>query len=426
MATKRTVRKQGSLTELVPGKKYRIKLFVGWVPNPKHPSGKKRRYFTQTVNGTRNKAQEILDDLIRARADNSLDIDALDLTVGAYLERWIADVSKRDVRESTSEKQASMLRKDAIRLLGKVRLADLSTAHIDKLISTLQHDRSLSAASINYHVTTLSKALNKAVAWNLITSNPVRGASLPKIEPRDLIVLEPAELIEFQINALRRRSGAPLLLLLASTGVRPSEAYALRWSDVDLPGGRIQINRSLVRYKGGYRFDRPKTKRSQRLVTLNSSLVKLLEALKESTRTSSSGLVFPNSVGEPLHGSTVFHKVFTPVLETTPHLSAHKKQAMRMYDLRHSHATFLLLHNTHPKVVSERLGHSSVQITLDTYSHVLPSMQHEAALVVESLYDEGVRARTETLQKEAEQRLAPLKKKLRQELSAYCDWLVTR
>lgn len=423
MTKRRTVRKQGSIKELIPGKKYRIKLFVGWVPNPKQAGGKRRRYHSQTIHGTRSQAQEVLDGLVRGKTDETLDLDALDLTVGAYLERWITHVSKRDVRESTSEKQIYMLRTDIIPLLGSLRLSSLSTIHVDKLITYLQEERSLSPRSVRYYVATLSKALNKARTWGLINSNPVKGSSLPKLEPREITVLEPEELIRFLINSLQRRFGAPLLLLLASTGVRPSEAYALRWEDVDLVGGRIHINRTLVRYTGGYQFDRPKTKRSQRLVTLNASMVTLLEALKVAMRPSPSDLVFPNTVGEPLHGSTVYHKIFTPVLQSTPKLCDVKKRTLRMYDLRHSHATHLLLRNTHPKIVSERLGHSTVQITLDTYSHVLPSMQYEAALVVESLYEDEALEDAVTLQEEADKQLAPLKVELRQELSNYCDWL---
>lgn len=421
--SKRTVRKQGTLMELIPGKKYLIRLFLGWVPDPRRAGGKKRKYYTQTVYGTRSNAQEILDELIRAKSDDSLDIDAVDLTVEAYLERWIKQVSTRDVRESTSETQIAMLRKDIIPVLGRLRLASLSTAHVDRLISTLQDNRGLAARTVHYNIRTLSKALNKAIAWNLISTNPVKGASLPKIEPRDLIVFDTAEAIRFQITALQRRKGAPLLLLLAGTGMRPAEAYALRWSDVDLLGNRVHINRSLVRYTGGYRFDLPKTKRSKRLITLNSSLTKLLEALKRSAKGAPGDLVFPNGVGEPLHGSHVYNKIFTPVLNATPHLDDVKKSEMRMYDLRHSHASYLLLRNTHPKVVSERLGHSSVQLTLDTYSHVLPSLQYEAAQVVESLYDENLRVNPQRHQRAEDRRLAPLKRELRQELSAYCEWL---
>lgn len=420
---KRTVRKQGSLKELVPGQKYLIKLFVGWVRDPKNPGRMKRKYLTMTFRGTRSEAQAELDKHVRAKTDGSLDLDSVNLTVGAYLERWIEQVSELGVRQSTSEKQAAMLRADVMPLLGGIKLASLSTKDVDKLIAVLQKDRDLSARTVLYYVATLSKALNKAVTWGLLNANPVKGASLPRVEPTDLVVLEPAELIRFQKTALKQRHGAPLLMLLANTGARPAEAYALRWKDVDLSGARLHINRSLVRFAGGYKFDRPKTKRSQRAVAINASLVKVLSALKEASKASPSDLVFPNTTGQPLHGSFVYHKLFKPVRDATPKLDPAKRKGMRLYDLRHTHATYLLLQNTHPKVVSERLGHATVQITLDTYSHVLPSMQVEAALVVEDLFQDGMRNAAVALQRNAEVELAPLKKELLEALDEYCAWL---
>lgn len=178
------------------------------------------------------------------------------------------------------------------------------------------------------------------------------------------------------------------------TGLRRSELLGLRWQDVDLDLATLSVVQTLHHVpKKGYVFREPKTKRSRRLVDLSPSLALLLREhranqelerkLLESSITSDD-LIFCCSDGNPLPPNSVT-KAFKRIVKSMGISN------IRFHDLRHTHATIMLSQGVHPKVVSERLGHSSVAITLDTYSHVLPGIQAAAAL----RFDEGLQGTTD-------------------------------
>lgn len=161
--------------------------------------------------------------------------------------------------------------------------------------------------------------------------------------------------------------------LMVSTGLRPSEALALTWRDVDLGKGTLTVRHSLGWLKGERRFvfNNPKTPLSRRTVPLPFGLVRLLsEHMTEQLERGYTDLVFCSRAGDPAHQRVIVQEAFKSAIRR-----AGLDEKTRMYDLRHTPATFLLLAGVHPKVVSERLGHSSISITLDVYSHVLPNMQ---------------------------------------------------
>lgn len=417
MSRRKRARAPGSIVELAPNQKYLVRVFMGWVEGPK-PGRRVRKYASKTVIGSRADAENVLADFLRLKRERNFDPASLDLTVGAFIRRWIEDVSARDVRESTQERQAYMLEKDVIPFLGKLKLAALTTAKLDRFVAHLERDRKLSPASIRYCMVTVSKALQKAVAWDLIKANPARNVSLPQIRREEVSVFEPAELIHFMIGALHARKGAVLLCLLATTGLRPSEAFALRWGDIDSTRPSLKVQRTLVRFRGGYRFDKPKTRRGERQITLSPTIARLLEHEREARGDRAGDLVFPNASGEPLHPSTVYHRLFKPILRSVEAIDESKRSELKPYSLRHTHATHLLLQNVHPKVVSERLGHASVQLTLDTYSHVLPSMQTEVAAVVEGMLF-GQEQRLPSLSLDREEELAPLKRQLEEAVDRF-------
>ncbi len=176
-------------------------------------------------------------------------------------------------------------------------------------------------------------------------------------------------------------------LVLLTTGLRPGEALGLRWEDWE--GDRLRVQRSLTRTaKGGWMLAEPKTSRSRRSVTLPSSTSEALgahrvnqarERLQRGMGYQDDGLVFCTAQGTPLDLPGVTRRHFHPILK------AAGLERIRVYDLRHTCATLLLAAGEHPKIVSERLGHASVTLTLDTYSHVLPDMQESAAKKLEGL-----------------------------------------
>lgn len=172
------------------------------------------------------------------------------------------------------------------------------------------------------------------------------------------------------------------------TGMRPEEYLALQWSDMDLERGTAQIRRALVRLKKSWSFETPKTPRSRRTISPPPSLLKKLAAHKrkqaeERLRLGSAwhnhDLIFCGEQGMPHTIPNLTYRYFRPILEKA------ELRRIRLYDSRHTCATLLVAANEHPKVVSERLGHASVTLTLDTYSHVLPSMQQAASEKLEAL-----------------------------------------
>ncbi|MDQ3257322.1 MAG: site-specific integrase [Acidobacteriota bacterium] len=172
------------------------------------------------------------------------------------------------------------------------------------------------------------------------------------------------------------------------SGMRPEEYLALKWSDLDLERGTAQVRRALVRHNNSWTFEEPKTKKSRRTITLPQQLLKKLAAhkreqnewrLKLGCEWQAYDLIFCGEKGNPHSVPNLTYRYFRPIL----------KQAgipqIRLYDLRHSCATLLLIAEENPKVVSERLGHSTVVLTLDTYSHVLPTMQEKATARLEKM-----------------------------------------
>lgn len=172
------------------------------------------------------------------------------------------------------------------------------------------------------------------------------------------------------------------------TGMRPEEYLALQWRDLNVERNTAQVRRALVRHKKVWRFQEPKTKGSRRTVSLPGTLTRKLAAhkraqaeqrLKLGSDWQANDLVFCSETGTPLSIPNLTYRYFRPIL------TAAKLPQIRLYDLRHSHATPLLAADEHVKIVSERLGHSTTRLTLDTYSHVLSNMQEKTSAKLEQM-----------------------------------------
>ena len=235
-------------------------------------------------------------------------------------------------------------------------------------------------------------ALKQAVRWGLLQRNPAELADLPKADRKERRVLSPAEARQF-IEACEGAEHGLVFHFALLTGMRPEGYLALQWSDLDLERRTAQVRRAVVRQKGGWRFKEPKTSRSRRSVALPADLIQKLvkHRLRQNEWRLQLGglwealdLVFCGAGGSPLSNVDLNRRHFKPLLEKAG------LPQIRLYDLRHSCATLLLIAGENPKVVSERLGHSTVVLTLDTYSHVLPTMPEQAtARLQELLYAAG-------------------------------------
>jgi integrase len=277
----------------------------------------------------------------------------------------------------------------AARTLGSITAHDLNELYVRLLREGRRDGRGgLSARTVRYLHTILNKAFSDAVRAGQIPINPGEAADPPS--PRAtrspvFPVWSPAELARF----LESAKGDPRYVafhLAAATGLRRGELLGLRWCDIDEAAGELHVVQAVVEVDHQAQISPPKTERSRRLVALDSKTCELLARHRAAvaarlTNLDDHSLVFSSNRGDPIHPA-----LFSYYFQRRVKLAGVRR--IRLHDLRHTHATHALQAGIHPKVVSERLGHSTITITLDTYSHVLPSMQRDAAEAVAALIHE--------------------------------------
>jgi integrase len=330
----------------------------------------------------------------RARADlrHGAYVEPSRQTLVEFLDEWLPAI-KSTVRPSTWQSYKDVIGHVTARI-GGLRLAQITPAHLNTLYSELldsgRRDGTggLAPRTVRYTHTVLRKALGDAVRWGKLARNPADLADPPKPARTKFSTWSANDVAVFLAHVRADRLFAAYLVA-ATTGLRRGEILGLRWIDVDLDGGRLSVRQSLVtagRY-GNVQISEPKTARSTRQVTLDPGTVAKLRAhrahqLKQRMAAGDlwidSGLVFVREDGSPMHPQSLSGAF-------TRHARDAGLSPIRFHDLRHTYATLALQGGVHPKVVSERLGHSSIAITLDTYSHVTPSLQAEAADVVAGL-----------------------------------------
>jgi len=250
--------------------------------------------------------------------------------------------------------------------------------------------RGLSPRTVRYTHSVLRSALNQAVKWGLLYRNPADLVDLPKQQKKEIQVLTPEEAARFMEAAVYSRWKA-LFSLLISSGMRPGEALGLKWQDIDFAKGRVHVRRALTKTKEGWQLTEPKTPKSRRTIPLPAGVMQDLKEHKKEQAAEKLrnrdyqdyDLVFASEKGTPLDLHNIVRRHFKPLLKDAG------LPDINIYALRHTCATLLLMAGENPKVVSERLGHSSVTMTLDTYSHVLPDMQEEATKKLEGILFNG-------------------------------------
>jgi integrase len=361
------------------------------------PQDGKRKQRWHSFKGTKRQAQIECARLI-AELQNGTAVEPSRLTVSDFLERWIEHMQGQ-VSPRSHERYAEIARKNLAPLLGglaltKLQPAHISTAYAKALASGHRQGRGgLSPRTVTHMHRVLREALQQALRWQLLARNPADAVKPPKVERKQMNVLDTdatAALIE---TARPYRIFVPILLGVLC-GLRRGEIAALRWKSVDLEAGQLRVVASIEQTNAGCREKETKSGRD-RAVALPAMLVAELrrhraeqaqELLQLGVRLADDSYVVAQADGSPLQPNSLTH-AFTDFLE------AHGLQRVRLHDLRHSHATHLLAAGIHPKVASERLGHSKVGITLDLYSHVLPGMQAEAAAAVDSAVQAALQKR---------------------------------
>ncbi|MDR7549491.1 MAG: site-specific integrase [Armatimonadota bacterium] len=305
--------------------------------------------------------------------------------LGDFLDQWLRDYAAGAVRPTTLDGYRAIVRVHLAPALGHIPLSALSGQAIQGYASRKLQE-GLSPASVHKHYRLLHEALGHAVRWGLLTRNPAALADPPRPSRKEMRVLDDEQVRLFLAEAKRSSAHYRLYLAAVTTGMRQGELLGLRWRDVDLALGVASVQQTFYRLGAQMLFGEPKSAKARRTVALPVVLVEELRALREEQEENRRllgpdyhdyGLVFCQPNGKPLHGHNISRGDLRRVLARAG------LPRIRFHDLRHSHATLLPRQGEHPKVVSERLGHSGVGITLDTYSHVLPGMQAQAAARLE-------------------------------------------
>jgi integrase len=350
------------------------------------------QYVVYTAEGRKRRTlygksrQEVAAKLAKALSDREggLLCDAGTLTVGEYLDRWLSDSVKDTVRPRTYERHEEIIRLHIQPALGRMALKNLSPAHVQAFYRD-RLDSELSPATVQKIHVVLHKALSQAVKWSLMPRNVTEDVKAPRSVPEEIRPLD-REQTKALLEAAHGDRFEGLYVLAVTTGLRQGELLGLRWDDLDLAEGLLRVKRTLTRRKGYLLLGKPKTKKSRRTVQLTDTAVEALRGhlarqMEQIERLGDlykdQGLVFATHNGTLVNPTNLRKRSFAPLLEKAglPHI--------RFHDLRHTCATLLLSSNINPKIVSEMLGHANIAITLDTYSHVLPTMQENATRALE-------------------------------------------
>ena len=316
--------------------------------------------------------------------ESSLAFEAGKQTVGEFLDRWLSDSVRDTVRKGTFERYEQIIRIHIRPALGNLKLKTLSPAHVQSFYRD-KLDRGLSPATVQKIHAVLHKALDQAVRWSLVPRNATEVVKAPRPTPEEIRPLN-SEQVKVLLEAASGERFEAVYVLAIHTSLRQGELLGLKWEDVDLKNGLIRVRRTLTRYRGRLLLSEPKTKRSRRTVRLTKPAV---DALREHLARQmvqmeslgdlygDQGLVFATQKGTLVNPSNLRKRSFAPLLKKA------RLPSTRFHDLRHTCATLLLARNVNPKIVSEMLGHATIAITLDTYSHVLPNMQDGATRALE-------------------------------------------
>lgn len=339
----------------------------------------KRRQTYRTVKGTKKEAEAALAELVRS-VETGLDFDSSRLTVGDYLEKWL-DASSKRVKQRTFARYSELLRLHVIPIVGSLPLAKLKPLHLEKVYSSAE-DKGLSKQSVLHIHRVAYTALRQAVRWQLVGRNVAEAVIPPRPDRRNLAALEPADVRELFKAVAGTHLETPTILAVG-TGMRLGEVLGLRWRDVNLKRAELRITQTL---QITMVFDTPKTHRSMRTVTLPKFVIAALRRhrkdqnerrLRLGESWTEMDLVVDDGSGGPMRPAVVSRQFRAATRKVGLDLTFH--------GLRHGHASLMLAAGEHLKVVSEQLGHSTIGITGDLYTHVAPAVRREAANKLDAL-----------------------------------------
>jgi integrase len=301
-------------------------------------------------------------------------------TLAMFLNDWLENTVKPKNKQLTFRSYEWIVRTHLIPSLGRTSLVKLTPQKLQAFLNE-RHTSGLSATTVKHINATLRAALSQAQRWQLVHQNAAKLVTLPRSVRYEAAILSPEQSKVFLTYLIGKRHET-LFTLALTMGLRRGEILALRWCDLDFEKTSLEVRHSLERVKGeGLRLSEPKSARARRELRIPQVCLTSLIAHKSAqekqrlwagSKWQEGGFVFTTSLGTPIHPDDLSRAL--PAA-----LTAAKLPKVRFHDLRHSCASLLLSLGVHAKLVQETLGHSSYQLTMDTYSHMIPALRNEVA-----------------------------------------------
>jgi integrase len=305
--------------------------------------------------------------------------------VADFLARWLADVAKPKLRPMTYHRYQDLLRLHVLPSLGKRPLARLTPQDVQTLL-TAKLGEGLAPATVVQIRAVLRRALGQALKWGLVARNTAALTDPPRMQRAEVQPFSPEQARAF-LAAVQGDRLEALYTVAVALGLRSGEARGLRWEDLDLDGATLRVRYALQKIDKEFQLVEPKTVRSRRTIDLPPVAVASLrrhkarqneDRLRAGEAWQDWGLVFTTSIGTPLDATNVGH-YFHRIIKRA------ELPRIRFHDLRHTAASLLLAQGVHPRLVMEILGHSQIALTMNTYSHVMPTLRKEVAVQMEAI-----------------------------------------
>jgi integrase len=300
-----------------------------------------------------------------------------------FLDEWLL-IKNNALKKTTWNLYECVIRNHINPILGTTKLADLSPQKIQSLY-ILKERNGVGKRTIRVIHTIINSSLKNAVKLGAIHANPAEATTPPNYETPEMQSYSEHEITQLLLAA-RGTSLEALIHLAITTGLRQSELLALKWPDIDWDRNTVSVQRQLKRkYENKDYYSSLKTKSGRRTISLGTNTIdKLRDHHKKQMnekkvmgdRWSENHLIFPSTIGTPMHQRNLLRRFKTIIQES-------ELREIRFHDLRHTAASLMLNHGISPLIVAKRLGHSKVSITLDTYGHLFPGMQQESANLID-------------------------------------------
>lgn len=345
-----------------------------WEARVSLPGGKRKSVYAKTRREVQDKLRAAQRDL-----DAGLDLSARSQTVAQFLTRWLEDTARPTIRPSTYASYAGHVHHHLIPALGHHQLAKLTPQHVQRMMQVMTA-KGLSPRTVAYARAVLRRALGYAIKWSLVGRNVATLVDPPRAVRAPVQPLTAAQVRLF-LDATKEDRLGPLIHVAIASGLRQGELFGLRWRDVDLDAGTLTVRYAMQRIVGVPTFVEPKTVLSRRTVPLPPSAVAALrrqrtrqleDRLLAGPHWQDWELVFASTVGTPLESCNVTHR-FQRLLNEAG------LPRQRFHDLRHCAASLLLSGGVPARTIMGILGHSQISLTMNTYAHLSPALERDAA-----------------------------------------------